>query len=236
MMKKTSDVPMVRIVLEEGVEGEHWANISTDQKPFKCLVHNNGKKCHFGPFKYRHHMAQHMKMHHAIFVPTMKPGPKVDENKKEMKKKRTVNSKAMNLKVMTNTFKRARKEFWKKKKQWKERAELAWEKLAVKVNQEAALGSCPILLSLMNKENKLEELIGVKKMGEGVLDLSKLEKLHNSKVLANLIMNTPTSNTRVPKSMRTVFLEKDWSKNEKKRKALVTPIVEWHRAKSINVM
>ncbi len=72
---------------------------------------------------------------------------------------------------------------------------MAYEKLAVKVNQEAAPGSCPILLSLMNKENKLEEHIGVKKMGEGVLDLSKLEKLHNSKVLANLVMNTLSSNT-----------------------------------------
>jgi len=78
-----------------------------------------GKKCLYGPFKYKIYLIDHMRKAHLMFLPKVKLGPKVAYTIKKGGKRSTkvVNSKAMNFKVMTIFLKRARKEFWRKSKQ-----------------------------------------------------------------------------------------------------------------------
>ena len=61
-----------------------------------------------------------------------------------------------------------------------------------------------------SKAHKLEELLGIVSLGKGVIDVTKFEKLHNSQILATLVIDTPTSNKRVTKTMKNLFLSKDW--------------------------
>ena len=82
-----------------------------------------------------------------------------------------------------------------------------------------------------SKAHKLEELLGIVSLGKGVIDVTKFEKLHNSQVLATLVIDTPTSNKRVTKTMRNSFLPKDWEQNENAMKEFVAPILAWHRSK-----
>lgn len=69
-----------------------------------------------------------------------------------------------------------------------------------------------------------------------MIDLTKFEKLHNSLVLATLVLDTPSSNKKVTKTMRNSFLAKDWEQNENARKEFVAPILTWHHAKSSSNM
>ena len=62
-----------------------------------------------------------------------------------------------------------------------------------------------------------------------MIDVIKFEKLYNSQVLATLVIDTPTSNKRVTKTMRNSFLANDWEQNENARKEFVAPILTWHR-------
>lgn len=48
------------------------------------------------------------------------------------------------------------------------------------------MGSCPILLTLMNFFQKLEELLGIDTFGKNIIDVTKFEKLHKSQVFAIL--------------------------------------------------
>ena len=103
--------------LEEAVEKQDWVNLVNEEIPFTRFVKARGKKCPNGPFKYRFHLNDHMKKIHLMILPKLKPGPKKEKNIYT----RVVNAKVMNFKVMTNSFKKARKEFWKKSKQWERR-------------------------------------------------------------------------------------------------------------------
>ena len=201
--------------------------------PFRCLVKTKGKRCPYGPFKFRLHLNDHMRKTHSIVLPKVKSGPKVTSviKKDEKKKPRVINAKEMNYKVMTNSLKRARKEFWKKSKQWETRAKVAWEKLEAKTNGNKNIGVCPTLLALIQKAHKLEELLGIVALGKGIIDVTKFEKLHNSQILATLVRDTPISNKKVTKTMRNSFLSKDWEQNENARKEFIAPILTWHRTK-----
>ena len=86
---------------------------------------------------------------------------------------------------------------------------VAWEKLKATTNDNKNIGACPTLLSLIQKSHKLEELLGIVALGKGVIDVSKFKKLHKSQILATLVLDTPTSNKRVPKTMKNYFLSKD---------------------------
>ena len=68
-------------------------------------------------------------------------------------------------------------------------------------------------------------------LGKGVIDVTKFEKLYNSQVLASLVLDAPTSNKRVTKTMRNLFVSKDWEENENARKEFVAPFLIWHRSK-----
>ena len=117
MVRNTSDgeeVTSDEETLEEAVEKQDWINLVNEEVPFTRLVKARRKKCPYGPFKYRFHLNDHMRIAHLMILPKIKPGPKKDKKKNT----RVVNAKAMNFKVMTNSFKMARKEFWKKSKQW----------------------------------------------------------------------------------------------------------------------
>jgi hypothetical protein len=231
MARNTSDgeeVASDEETLEEAVEKQDWINLVNEEVLFTCLVKARGKKCSYGPFKYRFHLNDHMRKVHLMILPKFKPGPK----KEKKKDTRVVNAKAMNFKVMTNSFKRARKEFWKKSKQWERRAIVTWEKLEAKTKEVQCVGTCPPLLTLIQKSQKLEELLGIVSLGKGVIDVGKFEKLHNSQVLATLILQYPTSTKRITKVMRSSFSSIHWEANERTRKQMVEPILDWHRAKS----
>jgi hypothetical protein len=143
-----------------------------------------------------------------------------------------VNAKAMNFKVMTNSFKRAKKEFWKKSKQWERTAIVTWENLEAKIKDIQRVGSCPPLLTLIQKSQKLEELLGIIFLDKGVIDVGKFEKLHNFQILATLILECHTSTKRITKVMRSLFSSIHWETNERTRKQMVQPIFDWHCAKS----
>jgi hypothetical protein len=86
-----------------------------------------------------------MRKAHLIILPKIKSGPKKDTKKDT----RVVNAKAMNFKVMTNSYKKARKIFWKKSKQWERRAIVTWEKLKAKNKEVQRVGSYPPFLILI---------------------------------------------------------------------------------------
>ena len=138
-------------------------------------------------------------------------GPKIASviKKNEKEKLRVIKAKEMNFKVMTNSLKNARNFFWKKSKQWETRAKIAWNKLKAKKNDNENIGVCPTLLTIIQKAHKLEEFLRIVSLGEGMTDVIKFEKLHNSQVLATLVIDTHTSNKRVTKTMRISFLSKD---------------------------
>ena len=79
-----------------------------------------------------------------------------------------------------------------------------WEKLEAKHIDNKHIGFCPTLLTLIQKSQKLEELLGIVSLGKGVI-----ETLHNSQVLATLVRDCSFTNKRVTKAMRTSFLPKD---------------------------
>ena len=130
------------------------------------------------------------------------------------KKPRVINAKDMNFKVMTNSLKMTRKEFWKKSKQWEIRAKVAWKKLEAKTNGNKNIGACPTLLALIQKTHKLEELLGIVTLGKDVINITKFEKLNNSQILAILVFDTPILNKKITKTIRNSFLSKDWEQNE----------------------
>jgi len=76
----------------------------------------------------------------------------------------------------------------------------------------------------MKNSQKFEKLLGIVSLGKGIIDVSKFEKLHNSQVLATLILKCPTFNKRVTKVMRKSFLPKDWKENENVRKQMVVSV------------
>jgi hypothetical protein len=57
----------------------------------------------------------------------------------------------------------------------------------------------------------------VPKFGEGILDITKVEKLHNHDTLAKLMVDAPSKLKRVTHDMK-LFKDKDWEKNEMARK------------------
>jgi len=87
----------------------------------------------------------------------------------------------------------------------------------------------PILATIISQD--VEALMGVKKLGEGVLHGGKCETLHNSENLANLVV--ASKHKRVSKSMKTIFMDKDWNKHENERKLMVKKLVDWHREQAI---
>jgi hypothetical protein len=227
MVRNTSDgeeVASDEENLEEAVEKQHWVNLVNEEVSFTYLVKARGNKCLYGPFKYKFHLNDHMKKIHLMIIPKIKPEPKKDKKKKK-KNTRVVNTKAMNFNVMTNSFKRARKEVWKKSKQWERRTIITLEKLEAK-KKRSNVSSCPLLLTLIKKSQKLEELLGIVSLGKGVIDVSKFEKLHNSQDFATLILECPTSTKRIIKVMRSLFSSTDWEANENTRKQMVEPILE----------
>ena len=94
------------------------------------------------------------------------------------------------------------------------------------------MGSCPPLLTLIKKSQKLEELLGIVSLGKGIIDVSKFEKLHTSQILATLILECPTSTKKITKVMWSSFSSIDWEANENIKKQMLKPILECHRAKS----
>ena len=112
-------VAQLEATFREAIEKQDWVQCVNDQVPFRCLIKSKGKKCPYGPFKFRFHLNDHMRKTHLMVLSKIKPGPKVASviKKDEKKKPRVINIKEMNFKVMTNSLKRARKEFWKKSKQ-----------------------------------------------------------------------------------------------------------------------
>lgn len=129
--RKDEGVAQLEASFKEAIEKQDWIQCVNDQVPFRCLVKVKGKKCLYGPFKFRFHLNDHMRKAHHMVLSKIKLGPKVASviKKDENKKPRVINAKEMNFKVMTNSLKMARKEFWKKSKQWETRAKVAWEKL-----------------------------------------------------------------------------------------------------------
>ena len=103
--------------------------------------------------------------------------------------------------------------------------------MKAKNNDNKNIGVCPTLLTIIQKAHKLEELLGIVCLGKDVIDVTKFEKLHNFQVLVTLVIDTPTSNKSVTKTMRNLFLSNDWEQNENARKKFVAPILVWHRSK-----
>jgi len=82
-------------------------------------------------------------------------------------KKRKVNSKKMNLKVMGNPYKRAKKELQKKEQAWKVEGEVHWKILEERAEVDLKIKIPPILATIISHD--VEALMGMKKLGEGVL-------------------------------------------------------------------
>lgn len=81
--------------------------------------------------------------------------------------------------------------------------------------------------------HNVEALMGVKKLGEGILDGGKCENLRNSDNVADLVVGSKQK--RASKSMKSLFMEKDWNKNEDDRKEMVNKLVDWHREQAIRL-
>lgn len=228
-----NDIPRVVTPLDDALEGVHWSKGKGKQDPYVCLVSVNNRKCPYGPFKNKFHFNAHLKRAHFLGIGKGKPGPKGDEKRKSKKKK---TSKHPNLKVMTTAYLREKKEFEKKKEAWSMRAEIAWKKLEERVRKEPPPGQCPLLLSVINNAGKLEEFLGVDTLGKGTLNFSKIEALHNSEDLAELVRTNPENNKKVTEAFKENFYYHNWQRNEKVRKGMVASIVKWHRAKTMKNM
>ncbi|KAG0613735.1 hypothetical protein M758_6G126200 [Ceratodon purpureus] len=226
------EIPQVVEKMGDAIEGEHWSKGKGKDDPYLCLVSVNNRKCPYGPFKHKYHFNEHMKKAHKLELEKLKPGPKEDENDKTKKKKKKT-TKNPNLKIMTTSYLREKKEFEKKKEAWSIRAQMSWKKLEERARKEPPPGQCPLLLSLIKNGGKLEEFLGVESLGKGNLNFSKIEKLHNLEALADLVRSNPQNNKKVTKDFQELFYYSKWERNEKERKGLVASIVKWHRAKSM---
>ena len=115
MVRNTSDgeeVTSDEETLEEAVEKQDWINLVNEEVPFTCLVKAKGKKCPYGPFKYRFHLNDHMKKTHLMILPKIKPGPK--KNKKRYK---GGECKSHELQGDDKLIQEGEKRIWKKSKQ-----------------------------------------------------------------------------------------------------------------------
>jgi hypothetical protein len=65
---------------------------------------------------------------------------------------------------------------------------------------------------------KLEEFLGVESLGKGNLNFSKIEGLHNSGDLAELLRRNPQKNKEVTKAFQENFYYSKWQRNEEERK------------------
>jgi len=77
----------------------------------------------------------------------------------------------------------------------------------------------------------VETLMEVKKLGERILDGWKCETLHNSQNLTDLVIDF--EHTRVLKSMKIIFKQKDWNKYKDEGKVTIKKLVDWHREQTI---
>lgn len=229
------EIPRVVSNLDNAIEGEHWSKGKDKNTPYVCLVSVNNRRCPYGPFKHKFHFNQHMKISHKLGLNKGKPGPKEDENGKTKKKKKKT-TKNPNLKIMTTSYLREKKEFEKKKEAWTVKAQISWKKLEERARKEPPPGQCPLLLSVIKNAGKLEEFLGVESLVKGNLNFSKIESLHNSEDLAELVRRNPQKNKKVTKAFQENFYYSKWQRNEKERKGLVASIVKWHRAKSMKNM
>ena len=213
-------------------EGEDWEHDKSrpTRKQWVCKVPRNilGKRCTFGPYSHRCHLKEHMQKAHKMDLLDMLKGRPPKEHVKG--KKRKVDVKKMNAKIMTNPFKRARKEFLKNGKAWKSRAEKEWNKLQEKAQEEGTTkGTCPILVTLL--KGKEMALLGIPKFGEGVLNTKKCEVLHNHDDLASLVIGASSKLKSVTIEMKTLFKDKDWDENDSARRGLVKEVFDWHWVK-----
>ena len=90
---------MVKTDYPKTVEGVEWKKDEETSK-FLCLFGG----CAKGPFTNWIHLAQHLRWDHMKSLPTLQLGRKP----KLTSKKRNINSRRMNAKVLTKPFKRER--------------------------------------------------------------------------------------------------------------------------------
>ena len=69
--------------------------------------------------------------------------------------------------------------------------------------------TCLTLVTLIQKSHKFEELLEILFLDKGIIDETKLEKLHNSQVLVTLVFYCFTSNKKLTKAIRNSFISKD---------------------------
>jgi len=68
--------------------------------------------------------------------------------------------------------------------------------LEERARKEPPLGQCPFFLSVIKNAGKLEKFLGVDTLDKGALNFSKIESLHNSEDLGELVRRNPQNNTK----------------------------------------
>ena len=76
-IREGEEVTQLEASFEEAIEKQDWVQFMNDQVPFRCLVKAKGKKCPYGPFKFRFHLNDHMRKAHHMTLSKIKPGLKV---------------------------------------------------------------------------------------------------------------------------------------------------------------
>lgn len=215
--------------MPEAKENRDWrVKTENDITSYVCLMKMDGVSCGWGPYKHKCHLQDHMKKMHGIRIP-LAPNQGRPKNPENLERK--VDSKKMNLKVMGNLFKRARKELWKKNKQWKNQAKLEWEKIEEKSSSIESCKDLPILTPLF-KEDCVETFLGVQKIGEGVLDSRKCEILHDNVDFAKLVVSSKAKS--ITSAMKAIWRKNcNWVANQNERKKMVMDVIKWHRGKAI---
>lgn len=112
-------------------------------------------------------------------------------------------------------------------------AQKSWRTLEENVHEESSLKTYSILLSLVKNENKLEEMLRIIQIGDGLLDLKKCEKLQNCQSFANLLLHAPNNSKKVTKEMKIYFNEKIGRKMRNIEKGWFN---NWHPIKVMNKM